>query len=622
MGSCESGPPLTEAEAKLNKQYIESIKAILHEEDYIDIKKEEKTFSYTNKHVILIQKTYRRYISRKHFRERVCEKFKEKNQIISAAINFKETWDIHFQKRNEYDFSLKGLNELLAKIKEVYKQFFDLDAIISSSYRITQDKIMKATYESIVNKDFRKVLMIYMQPSFSLGKIIEKEIIGFEITIEEYENNEKDFDLEDARTKDMDYADENNDALSSFKLEDTSDPLRRKMMYSKITNSEKSKKSNNDNVINLISIGGEKDSYLNVRKRVQKKFTVIQNFNKSDFQELIRKSQLMKFKDKNPSPRKGINDDNRTRRTSDNRLLDCSRFAPLDKKRTFKRLSQTTEAIKLKVVLFSNNRGANNTNEMYIDEFITSLKPIQEKECIYTSFQDPVTKVIFSGSIHQITKMKEGLGVEYMLDKSKGTIYKYCGYFSNNAFNGIGMLSNAYNEAYYGEFRNGSKNGYGYYFSDTKDYFGFFKDNLFEGFGEIKVKNKYSYSGTWRKGLKHGFGFFVSNDGSTYCGEFNEGNIDGTGFYKWSDGQTYIGNWSKGQMEGLGEYKYTNGDKFVGYYKNDLKHGRGIYYFSNGIVLKGRWIKGKKEGDFIYTNEKEKKINVVIKYSNDIQFRL
>ena len=75
-------------------------------------------------------------------------------------------------------------------------------------------------------------------------------------------------------------------------------------------------------------------------------------------------------------------------------------------------------------------------------------------------------------------------------------------------------------------------------------------------------------------------------------------------------------------MEGLGEYKYTNGDKFVGYYKNDLKHGRGIYYFSNGIVLKGRWIKGKKEGDFIYTNEKEKKINVVIKYSNDIQLRL
>ena len=57
MGSCESGPPLTEAEAKLNKQYIESIKAILHEEDYIDIKKEEKTFSYTNKPVILIQKS-------------------------------------------------------------------------------------------------------------------------------------------------------------------------------------------------------------------------------------------------------------------------------------------------------------------------------------------------------------------------------------------------------------------------------------------------------------------------------------------------------------------------------------------------------------------------------------
>ena len=49
MGSCESGPPLTEAEAKLNKQYIESIKAILHEEDYIDIKKEDKQACYFNK---------------------------------------------------------------------------------------------------------------------------------------------------------------------------------------------------------------------------------------------------------------------------------------------------------------------------------------------------------------------------------------------------------------------------------------------------------------------------------------------------------------------------------------------------------------------------------------------
>lgn len=619
MGSCESGPPLTEAEAKLNKKYIESIKEILHQEDYLDIKKEEKTFAYTNKRVILIQKTYRRYISRKHFRERVSEKFKIKNQIITSAIYFKETWDIHFQKRNEYDFSLKGLNELLGKIKEVYKQFFDLDAIISSNYRITQDKIMKATYESIVNKDFRKVLMIYMQPSFSLGKIIEKEIIGFEITIEEYENNEKDFDLEDARTKDMDYANDNNDALTSFKLEEGA-PFRKKM-YSKLTNSEQSKKSDNDNVINLISIGGEKDTHLNIRKCVQKKFTVRQNFNKSDFQELIRKSQLMKFNNNNLSPKKSI-EDSSSNRKSDNRLLDCSHFEVFEKKRTFKRLSQTNEAIKLKVMLFSNNKGPNNTNEMYIDNFISSLQPIQEKECIYTSFQDPITKVIFSGSIHQVTKTKEGLGIEYMLDKSKGTVYKYCGYYSNNTFNGIGMLSNALNEAYYGEFRNGSKNGYGYYFSETKDYFGFFKDNLFEGFGEIKVKNKYSYSGTWRKGLKHGFGFFASSDGSTYCGEFCDGNIDGTGFYKWNDGQSYIGNWSKGLMDGLGEYKYANGDKFVGYYKNDLKHGRGIYYFNNGVVLKGRWIKGKKEGDFIYTNEKEKKINIIIKYSNDIQFRM
>ena len=77
----------------------------------------------------------------------------------------------------------------------------------------------------------------------------------------------------------------------------------------------------------------------------------------------------------------------------------------------------------------------------------------------------------------------------------------------------------------------------------------------------------------------------------------------------------------EGVMEGLGEFKYKNGDRFVGNYKNDTKHGRGVYYFQNGITLKGRWIKGRKEGDFLFCNEKEK-ISVMIKYVNDVQTRI
>lgn len=596
------------------KEYIEFLSSVLKGEYYEEINVEKNTFSFKNKNIILIQKTFRKFLGRKKFKNLLIEKLRMKNQILSSNINFKETWEIYFKKRNEYEFSLKGINQLIKDITNFYSTFFDLESIIASSYKISQEKMKTLSFHSILDKNFRKILMLYMQNSFLLREKIEKEIFGFEITIEEFEANEdeEEYEIESLRSPNLGYIDDNElklNSISAFMFEES------KASYDSYRNKNKNK---NDNVINLISMESNQENFEKNKllpSKFIKKFTVKQNWNKSDFQELIRKSQMSKLeKSSGVKFNNLVNLSPKSKSGANNLSIPEGK---IQKRKSFKRLTQTENSDDTKVQLFSGK----SSDKPYIVDFLEIIKNVQEKECIYTSFEDQITKVIYSGSFNPVTGTKEGLGVEYMLDSSKGTIYKYCGYFHQNQFQGVGLLCTDSNEAYYGEFRNGKKSGYGHYYSETKNYSGFFKDGIYEGYGEINVEGVYTYSGTWKDGKKHGFGFFISKEGATYCGEFSEGNIDGTGFFKWSDGQSYFGNWKAGVMEGLGEFKYKNGDRFVGNYKNDTKHGRGVYYFQNGITLKGRWIKGRKEGDFLFCNEKEK-ISVMIKYVNDVQTRI
>ena len=260
--------------------------------------------------------------------------------------------------------------------------------------------------------------------------------------------------------------------------------------------------------------------------------------------------------------------------------------------------------------------------ESILDEFTTE----EQSFCIINSFQDPRTKVYYQGSFNEENNMKYGLGKEYFMDNSADNLkYKYCGYYKNNKYHGIGILIKEDGECYYGEFRDGAKNGYGYLINKDSYYKGFFKDNLQEGYGEVGNR-KFVYNGGFHKGKFNGYGFMNKDGVFRVCGNFIDDKVNGGAYYEWPDGDKYYGEWKNNRMHGEGIFYFKNGDVFKGTYENDFKNGDGEYTYKNGSVLKGKWIKGKKEGKFILDlsnfSKNVTKKEIYIYYKNDQQINI
>jgi hypothetical protein len=264
-----------------------------------------------------------------------------------------------------------------------------------------------------------------------------------------------------------------------------------------------------------------------------------------------------------------------------------------------------------KITLFKNI----NLHEYHFEDIINHINLEKDKECKYISFIDE-NSIFYQGSWHLKKLCKYGLGYAYMTDESKGKRYKYYGYFKDDKYHGIGLSLNEDGHAYFGEFRNGVKCGYGKEYKNNVTYRGFFKNNKYHGYGEYNYFSKISYSGGFSKGLRDGYGLLTMNDGALYCGNFKNNKMDGVGYFQWPAGQRYYGSWTEDKMNGMGHYKFANGDSYIGYYENDLRHGRGEYYFKNGAALFGLWRNGKKEGKFELI---EKGKVYKISYRNDVQ---
>lgn len=270
-------------------------------------------------------------------------------------------------------------------------------------------------------------------------------------------------------------------------------------------------------------------------------------------------------------------------------------------------------------------------SEPYFAIILEEIECYEKKFCTINSFKDN-QNANYQGSTKDNTLLKWGLGKEYYIEqddkakKESKVKYRYCGYYQNSAFHGVGLLVKENGECYFGEFREGHKHGLGFLYTPSFSYKGFFFKDKFEGYGEF-AKNHLFYCGSFKDGLFEGFGYLETDVTSICVGTFKNGKLEGEGCYKWSSGEIYYGSWSYGKMNGFGEFRWKNGDKYIGNYENDLKHGKGEYVFKNGSVLRGNWIKGKKEGNFtlqIYEDDSprnRKKGEYTIKYHDDTQVK-
>jgi len=189
---------------------------------------------------------------------------------------------------------------------------------------------------------------------------------------------------------------------------------------------------------------------------------------------------------------------------------------------------------------------------------------------------------------------------------------------SGNCQNGWGKrtFENGYYEGFW---KNGEKNGFGYYeWIGTGTYKGAWKNGVMEGFGFYKSNND-SWLGEWKNGQLNGFGYIIS-EGTIKLGIYKDnelieefvseayGNTTGCvsgncqdkyGKYKMDNGDEFDGFFKDGRLY-MGTYLFANGDSYLGYFnENNERDNFGFYAFSTGEQYQGEWSKGNYNGQGI-----------------------
>lgn len=273
----------------------------------------------------------------------------------------------------------------------------------------------------------------------------------------------------------------------------------------------------------------------------------------------------------------------------------------------------------LLVPLIIENESSSTVSDMKIKPFLTHILSKFNR-----NDDDLIEKVEKNSKIHTFYRgftiksnnKYHGLGKYYYI--KEGVRYKYKGYFMNGEFHGIGILISTNQYLYQGEFRNGKRCGYGIEVQNGKfSYKGLFFNDKYNGYGTYFRTDKHAvYYGNFKNGVKEGLGYLEFSDGTYYAGTFSNNKRSGKGLIQWNESQFYFGGWRNDVMEGYGSYRFVNGDLYKGGYVNNLKHGEGRYYFKSGASLKGRWENGKKEGVFLYSKNGKQTEEV---YRNNFQ---
>jgi len=140
-------------------------------------------------------------------------------------------------------------------------------------------------------------------------------------------------------------------------------------------------------------------------------------------------------------------------------------------------------------------------------------------------------------------------------------------------------------EAYFGDLKNGRKDGLGILVKKGLEFKGYWKDDVPDTFGINTISEESYYIGELNFNRKQGVGREISiRNEYEYIGEFKDDHREGFGVVRDSEG-IYHGNWVKG-----------------------LRHGRGLLTMKNGSYYLGMWNLGKREGLGIFFKSSSNKI--------------
>lgn len=161
---------------------------------------------------------------------------------------------------------------------------------------------------------------------------------------------------------------------------------------------------------------------------------------------------------------------------------------------------------------------------------------------------------------------------------------------------------------YLGEIQNGVPQGKGIYWFENGDvlegewrvqatstYSSLVLNGKANGVGLVELGDGV-YWGEYKNGSQNGYGIYLYDSGNWYAGEWSENERSGYGIFQWESGDRYEGVWQDGERTGQGSYYWPNGDRYEGMWVKGRQTGEGTYYYADGGELTGTWENGELVG--------------------------
>ena len=242
--------------------------------------------------------------------------------------------------------------------------------------------------------------------------------------------------------------------------------------------------------------------------------------------------------------------------------------------------------------------------EIYCHEIIEHLESYLEiinneniklKDDIKVQIQGPFKykNYIYYGE-YQISDdlIPHGRGVILYSNKDK-----YFGNFKNGKKDGIGVFFFKNGSKYLGQWEKNKMNGYGiYHYTTGAIYEGYFKANKRNGAGILTDKNGIKYKAIWKEGIIDYYGQIIYNDGKIYEGYINNFLKEKEGILKYQNGDRFNGTFEKDYFY-FGKFNFHNGDFYIGSFKENKFNEYGKFIYKNAKeVYQGQFLDGKKHG--------------------------
>ena len=267
-------------------------------------------------------------------------------------------------------------------------------------------------------------------------------------------------------------------------------------------------------------------------------------------------------------------------------------------------------------------------NEVYCHEIMEHIESYTEiinnediklKDGINVQIQGPFKykNFIYFGEYTQFGKGLNPHGRGVLLYNNGD---KYFGNFKQGKKDGIGVMFFKNGSKYLGQWEKNKMEGYGiYHYPTGAKYEGYFKGNKRNGVGILITKKGTQYKTVWKEGNINNYGQIIYDDGKIYEGfilnffrekkgilKYPNGDIF-NGIFKddllnygkflFHNGDTYQGFFKENKFDGYGKYIYKNlGEVYEGQFLNGKKHGVGKYYYKNGDVYEGYWADDMRNG--------------------------